>query len=673
MIDTLEIRLHNCNKTIIDLNQPEGLRYVNPFNRGLYLKLMHDQNKYTEREIKQIDNNTIHYFENFHDNQFLRKSSQKIAFVNRPKVLKDSFDKIEQFYLPVRGSVQSSSSDYRFLFSYSDNADTLKFIFSVPKYIYGHSVAQFVPNTNSKRYQSNLLTIHQFKKQISFIKDRLIEIIYTIFTDLSYMYNLDMMTFDFRDLEVSRIDFCYNQHFYSKNMALDYLQNQKKIIKSRTKKNTKIIQDYDTSFAYRHASDGFYFKIYHKGSEFNKNDKESDFKRLLKHNKEYFNSNPQKMTLLRNIFKVHFNETFKKMSRKVKIENEFIELGCEDLIFEYYETYINNPTPETNKYISDLEEHFPFKLSHIFNYANKVLRYEMSFTRRYMSTLYKKHIFRKNDFHWKQLKDSFNKIKMYDNKLAICVKGANDFFRRNNITKEMRNEYKIYDKSIHKKHEFYLFTSKALKRHEIERTTSELLETNHKRVRQIKDHKEATLSYELLDLMATRFYNEIESFQVKELDENLTSIERIENYNKKVKQNQLQYEKVFGKGSIKKLTNKQKTDKGLISARVSRFKLILDALDTGKSIDQICSDLNLKRTAIYSLKKQLVKFDIHYNSIKTKFSFKHVRTDFKEYYEQFYINHRFKNQIFHNPFLISFDALRDGYHYDYNKNHQYSA
>src|SRR5690606_10389752 len=133
----------------------------------------------------------------------------------------------------------------------------------------------------------------------------------------------------------------------------------------------------------------------------------------------------------------------------------------------------------------------------------------------------------------------------------------------------------------------------------------------------------------------------------------------------------ISYNKLFGPNAHKKLSNKEKAKKGFIEARESRFKLILDKLDEKKSIDEICDELNLQKTARYSLKKQLAKFNIYANSVKTKFSFDSITTDFKPYYEQFFLDNKFKSKLFCNPFLVDFDAIRAEYHYDYMKNHNY--
>jgi hypothetical protein len=71
------------------------------------------------------------------------------------------------------------------------------------------------------------------------------------------------------DVEINRMDICFNQVFVDKQEALEYLQHQKKVKKRGERLiNNKI--NYQTTLYL--AGKYFTFKIYHKGTEFRKND-----------------------------------------------------------------------------------------------------------------------------------------------------------------------------------------------------------------------------------------------------------------------------------------------------------------------------------------------------------------------------------------------------------------
>src|SRR5690606_39225786 len=233
------------------------------------------------------------------------------------------------------------------------------------------------------------------------IYERIIEFIYTFFDDLSVLINLpSIANFNIQNVEIKRLDLCYNQFFLSQEMVVDYIRAQKKFYEAKIKKNSLVGNETDTSLYYRHSTDGFYFKIYSKGHEFENN----DLPRLLKENEQKFDRDTsEKKTLekFKEIFKKHFPETDKKLKGKT-----------EDLIFSYYKTYINSK--ENQAYVYDLEKHLKIKTKFLLESAKKILRYEMSFTSTYMSTLYKRELFRKRCKNWKKMRENHDKVKRYD-------------------------------------------------------------------------------------------------------------------------------------------------------------------------------------------------------------------------------------------------------------------
>lgn len=98
-----------------------------------------------------------------------------------------------------------------------------------------------------------------------------------------FIYELFNLCFpcppDHRDVEINRIDLCYNQIFDSKDDALKYLKNQKELQVAFARSDNNKFNDYGST-TLQFLTSNYSFKIYHKGTEFRKN----DFKQLTKYN-----------------------------------------------------------------------------------------------------------------------------------------------------------------------------------------------------------------------------------------------------------------------------------------------------------------------------------------------------------------------------------------------------
>lgn len=148
-----------------------------------------------------------------------------------------------------RSNFNIPSSHYSVSYFINTTRDFIEFNLSVPKYLFGNNVLQFV-----SRY--NYAVDHTFGLLYRFLMDFKRE----------YLYNhvLD------NDIEVNRIDCCYNQFFNSKEDALTYLDQQKNLLTQFARSSKNNYRSYDTSFMY--ITRRYSFKIYHKGTEFEKHD-----------------------------------------------------------------------------------------------------------------------------------------------------------------------------------------------------------------------------------------------------------------------------------------------------------------------------------------------------------------------------------------------------------------
>lgn len=187
----------------------------------------------------------------------------------------ETLDKKAIFYgdtnkiLPISIHTQMKipSSHYTLNLRPNFERDFIEFNFSIPKFIYSTNVMQFIDMADhSPEYT--------YDKLIHFLEN-FFNRYFTIKPDNKY-------------IEINRIDLCFNQIFDTKENALRYLEEQKSInIKhARSDSNKFVAYSESDDLGVQTAQTIFYktkdysFKIYHKGSEFAKN----DLKQLLKAN-----------------------------------------------------------------------------------------------------------------------------------------------------------------------------------------------------------------------------------------------------------------------------------------------------------------------------------------------------------------------------------------------------
>jgi len=177
------------------------------------------------------------------------------------------------------GKQMNASNHYAFTYFIDWTKDHIEFNFSVPKYKYGSNVLMFVEHNLDRdfAYCFNSTMEYNIKRApsliISFIKN-------------FWKKEFILEDIDFRDVEINRIDVCFNQVFSTKDEALRYLEYQKRLKKKYGQEEEGVMRQYATSFMY--VTKRYSAKIYHKGAEYLAN----DLKEHLKINKakgvEYF-------------------------------------------------------------------------------------------------------------------------------------------------------------------------------------------------------------------------------------------------------------------------------------------------------------------------------------------------------------------------------------------------
>jgi hypothetical protein len=160
------------------------------------------------------------------------------------------------------GKIILPSSHYDIYFFINGSQDFIEFSFSIPKYLYGTNVFQFVPHYFDKGY-SDLIRLDLFASS-ELISQRLGK-----FLDFFCKRELNGFV-DPYDLQIFRIDLCYNKLFNNKNDCLYYIGQLKKNYPAFVKNQGGVVP-YNVGFMY--VTKNFSFKFYHKGTEFHAKDR----------------------------------------------------------------------------------------------------------------------------------------------------------------------------------------------------------------------------------------------------------------------------------------------------------------------------------------------------------------------------------------------------------------
>lgn len=193
--------------------------------------------------------------------------------------------------LAQRSDLRLGSHHYTLSYKFDYRQDIVHFNFSIPKYIHGTNIIQFI------RYADQSAE-GVYRYLVSFIQ--------------AFFNKLCFEPVNLPDVEITRVDFCYNQFFHYKYDALRYLDEQKQLV-SKFARNTK-------NEAIRYTSSLFYstkrysFKIYHKGTEFERHDrKELAKNNVTKHSVDFLQNvadriNRYEVTFRKSMFDYVFNQ-----------------------------------------------------------------------------------------------------------------------------------------------------------------------------------------------------------------------------------------------------------------------------------------------------------------------------------------------------------------------------
>jgi hypothetical protein len=143
----------------------------------------------------------------------------------------------------IKAKLTSGSYDINYSLNYTEN--TVLFEFSIPKYIYGHNLDHY-PLSSGNEYNDLLFFLNKF-----FVDEFGFEV-------------------DFKNIELLRLDLCYNYSFESEINKETYKEHASDLF-GKVFHDKKVLKFNDNSTVMYKTQD-YSFKVYDKGLEFEKND-----------------------------------------------------------------------------------------------------------------------------------------------------------------------------------------------------------------------------------------------------------------------------------------------------------------------------------------------------------------------------------------------------------------
>lgn len=154
------------------------------------------------------------------------------------------------------------SHNYDIAFKLDFNKDRIEFNCSIPKYYYRTNVFLLTPEFNSPDYHQfrDSGILHQLQSMYPLLKNFFLRFFKDQFDELPWLET---------NLEINRLDLCYNFVFGTSGEAVDYMNYLKAAKKKYLRKDSKATQ-YESSVYFPQKN--YTFKIYHKLPEFLKHD-----------------------------------------------------------------------------------------------------------------------------------------------------------------------------------------------------------------------------------------------------------------------------------------------------------------------------------------------------------------------------------------------------------------
>lgn len=506
-------------------------------------------------------------------------------------------DKFSERLGSKQGTYKLASGHYDIKYLLDEVKDTVSFSLSIPKFLYGTNIFQFVEPKNSPNhnkfigYTWDWNAENTYSLLLRFIP-YLYDVIFPIYTltGFEYLSPSDVREKLLRHTTINRIDFCYNQIYGTEDAA----RESQKLMKFIRKKYAR------TGFMSNFTNDNILYtnsrvshKIYHKGDEFRKTDR----RHLLAVNRAagrlYFNvENLQELAdrTLRYEVTMHAKYLSYVHLRKV------FRSQCP--VHNYRKEFFNDAKVRIEAYNRDretLENDLP---------AN---RKDEGLSREVISRLRASHKIKRIDF---------------------------DF-------------YKDYQTAYSKRCVFYPYPSKEIK-HQHSNSPIKFFGRYSKKADAINDRedilhecvKDAPVTYKLIGLCIEHLKDFVLQYKLEEKPTFIDAEKRMIDYNEKMHAERRKYKALALSASSATVAleyEKKAKEYSPISAAPVRPLLLL--LDKGMSFDEACHDLQISAQTKSNWKKTLSKIGYSTTALlEYADSNYNPELDFRSYHDYFKFN-----------------------------------
>jgi hypothetical protein len=225
MVDTIELRVHRIG----DINIHIAM-FVEALRNGIDKSYI----DYTADDMKRIG--------------------------DTPKMYKDYYykDTDNHYFIEVNRKGKENSYGYSIELANLPDKDYTLIRFSIPKWLYGTNVLQFVPSgINGVSHENDNFDLRRTYD--------------AFFEAIDYLFKTEFMVvpIDRAHVEISRIDLCYNMVFNNKHDCKEYFEHMKTVKKKYAKVLNSTVYGSTVAFKTRYS----YAKVYMKGVEFATHDK----------------------------------------------------------------------------------------------------------------------------------------------------------------------------------------------------------------------------------------------------------------------------------------------------------------------------------------------------------------------------------------------------------------
>lgn len=524
-------------------------------------------------------------------------------------------------------SIEISSGHYLLSYRLDDTKDCIIFNFSVPKYLYGNNISQFVTTNINPSFNFGFHSDRLNQRDMGFKR---------VHKFIKYFFKKEFPEHivDYREVEIDRLDLCYNQYFKNKKDAIQYLEMQKRITKKGSHETTRGVTHHKAGISIK--SGAKYYKIYHKGTEYIKGDVTGI-------------SNKRKDESIN-----------KKLLKKIKSLESKYQLELKEWELLGGKKQSKHPEPSRLKYKKKLQNlrNKLIDVEFLQKESDKILRYEISLKGSWLSYIYTRKVYRRKCPEWQKLFLNYNFInsqtrggsELYD-KIEVQAKRSLLDIHKQEMEEEFKhlvNQGIVSKKNKPVKQERFKHVQKFTK-HEmlffknfkkaLEERKHFMLDVERSVLAKAKRYnsligtygigeKKAHFSNDLYIQCSNELYRFIDDFQIKEVPSDLTIEQKIDQYNANAKFKAEAY-----KGA--KLKHSEKEKLGLVKLNKSSLLLLIDTLKH-KSLDEIKSGNYYSKDSFYRIKKQLLKIGITKQTILTDtVSFDGMikpKTDYSDYY-----------------------------------------